>query len=115
MSKKEHKKRAKKLAKNAKLHPPIPLKYEMADVVNLARTIVTVNPAMKDRTVDAMAESIINTIHRAYDGGKWFVSTAGYIAIFDPWEEVTFVELYVQSDMVYNRLYPKSEWSLNSI
>ena len=77
----------------------------MKEVVKLAKTIITINPYMKDRTVDQMTYSIMDTINRAFNEGSWFVSTAGYFCYFDEWDENTFPDFYVKDDMVHNKLF----------
>jgi hypothetical protein len=98
-------KKNKKEKKEKKLRVRPPLKYNISDVTKLAKTIITINPYMKDRTVDQMVYSIMDTINRAFNEGSWFVSTAGYFCYFDEWDENTFVEFYVKNDMVHDKLF----------
>ena len=97
--------------------------YKMEDIENLARTIIAVNPFMKDRTVDAMTSSILETIKRTFNENCSFVSTAGWFCLFDEWEENTFVDLYVTASMVNDKLFgpapvvqpkPLSDWGWES-
>jgi hypothetical protein len=94
----------KKNKKDKKVRVRPPLSYEMNDIVNLARTIITVNPYMKNRSLDGMTDSIMDTITRAFNEGAWWTSTAGYFCYFDEWDENTFVEFYVCADMAHNKL-----------
>lgn len=88
--------------KNKKARPP--LDYSMEEVQNLARTIIAINPHMRNETVDGLSKSIIETVMRAFVAPAWFVSTAGWTALFDEWEEATFVDFTVNADMVHTKL-----------
>ncbi|AEC53174.1 hypothetical protein SCRM01_228 [Synechococcus phage S-CRM01] len=98
MSKKDKKNKTKKV----RVRPP--LSYNMEEVMETARTVITINPHMRDRTAKHMAESIISSVNRAFAENSWFVSTAGWFCLFDEWEENTFVEFYVQVDMTHKVL-----------
>lgn len=95
----------KKNKKNKKTKVRPPLKYKYKDVVQLAQSIIAVNPYMKNRTSSELTESIINAVECAYNSDSTYVSTGGWIAIFDEWEDFTYVEFYIQSNMVYDRIF----------
>lgn len=101
--------------KNKKGKKPWPkLSYDFHEIHKLARAVIAINPYMQDRSVDgmaksiedtiAMAKSIEDTIVRAFNDRRWFVATAGWFAIFDRWEEATFVDLYVSAEMTFKKL-----------
>jgi len=83
------------------------LTYCKKDIVNLAETIISINPYMKDKCVDSMVMDIIQSITRAFQNNYSFVSTAGWFARFDEWEDITFVDLYVDADMAHKKTVMK--------
>ena len=85
------------------------LRYEIKDVIELAETVITINPYMKDKSIAEMTESILQSVKRAFNVGSWGVSTAGWFAYFDEWEEVVFVDFYLKSSMVHNKLFSKDK------
>ena len=103
MGKKKDKKKAMKRKKKE-------LVYSMDAVIELATTVIAINPYVKDMTIDEMSESILQTVQRAFIEGAWCVSTTGWFAHFDEWEKVVFVDFYVQSFMTYNKLFPKDTY-----
>lgn len=94
----------KKNKKEKKARPP--LSYSFADIRDLARSVIAINPHMRERSSDDLAKSIERTINRAFNDGSWFVATAGWFALFDRWEENTFVDLYLSAEMVSKKLRP---------
>lgn len=94
----------KKDKKNKKNQPFPPLDYSLEEIENLARTIIAINPHMRNRTVDEMTKTIIEVVKRCHENRCWFVSTAGWTAILDVWEENTFVDFTVNADMVHSKL-----------
>ena len=93
----------KKKNKKGKKHWP-KLTYDFQEIHKVARAVIAINPYMAKETSYAMAKSIENTIVRAFNDRKWFVATAGWFAIFDRWEESTFVDFYVSAEMTFNKL-----------
>ena len=59
------------------------LRYEIKDVIELAETVITINPYMKDKSIAEMTESILQSVKRAFNVVSWGVSTAGWFAYFD--------------------------------
>lgn len=81
-----------------------PLSYDFQEIHKVARAVVAINPYMGRTSSDAMAKDIEKTIVRAFNDRNWFVATAGWFAIFDRWEDNTFVDLYVSAEMTFNKL-----------
>jgi vacuolar-type H+-ATPase subunit E/Vma4 len=100
-SKKEKLEKAKKAPKSKVLNVKIDNLYETATVIQ------RINPYMKDRSVAQIAESMQETIWRiAKESNSSYVTTGGWTAIFDDWENGTiYADLYVDAGMAYNSLF----------
>lgn len=84
------------------------LKYDIEEIVKVAKTLIKVNPYMSHKSITELSEMIVDVIKRAHYGNNVYVSTAGFTAIFDEWEEEVFVEFYIKDEMVYDAIFPNS-------
>lgn len=91
--------------KNKKKNKPFPpLQINMKEIVEVAETVLAINPYLKGRALAELVESIIHSLKEAHARKSWFVSTAGWFAMLDVWDDNTFVDLYVSASMAHKKL-----------